>query len=331
MSKKEIITPMKNSSNLLKNPNTVYIIFSITTFITFLSGLLPRITNDSAFYKSFNIYMFFLSLIGLSNIYLLLRINESFKKINSKYCVIDKNKKPSIITTCVVIVFCLLFFIVLYFLNSAICGYIFDEKVIFVLQTKTIVYFYVCLITNLSILLFSLYILYVVFLNKTLKVVCKKCRSVYPISNKIFLTLKDEISVSNYIYWFTIIAYLMFAFFHSFVCNGFSFNLQISGSEFAAVWIGIAFIALFGYFVFLYFPNKLICDSILKIKLKTIEQLGKKVIAHKSKSKNLLSEIQFIDNSPSMFSNYFLNKFLPIITTIATIAISLLQLNIGAA
>lgn len=329
----EIISLSNKMKDLLKrifSSKILYILFSITLSITVLSEILFQNKRNRIDYMIFFMYIFILAFIGLTNLYLLLRLYRSINDLNKIYKAVNLDTAPSVSIILLLIIISGVYFAVLYFIDQSICGYVFDEKVRFAWQTKMCAYICVCFITSLSISLLLFYIYYVIFLNKILISSCKNCTCIYPVSQEIFYKVKKEISVANYIYWFTITAYIFFVFFHLYVYNGLNLTLQINNTNFEIVWIYIAFIALLGYFVFFYFPNKLIYDNVLKIKMQTIKEIEKINVKTGLYDDNLINTIQFVYNSPPMFNNYFLNKLFPTITTIITILISLLQLNKGA-
>lgn len=279
-------------------------------------------------------YIFILEIIGMSNIYLLIRLFRSIKDLNEAYEIIPLDEIKNLKTDSKVSILFLfaivaiIVYAVLYFINRSIYSYVFDEKISFAWQTKICAYICVCFLTSLSILLFLLYAYYIVFLSQILTKSCEDCICIYPISKEIFYKIKREVSIANYIYWLTIVAYVFFVFFHLYVYHGLNLTLQLNHTNFEIVWFYIAVIALLGYFVFFYFPNKLIYDNVLKIKLQTIKEIEEKS-QNELYNNDLMNLLQLIYNSPSMFNQYFLNRLFPTITTIATILISLIQLSKG--
>lgn len=354
---------MKNLSEILNelikqifSTKALYVLLYIALSATIPLEMLFHNKETSISYKFLFVYILILALIGTTNIYLLKRLYKSFIDLNDKYniipsCDIQNLKKPQKIN--IIFYFIIItatVFSILFFINQSIFGYVFNDKVGLAQQTKICAYICVCSIASFSISTLFLYIGYVVFLNKILNSSFKKYICMYPISAEIFRTIKKENSVVNYIYWFTIAAYVFFVYFHLYVYNGSSLTLQISSSDFQTVWIYIAFVAFLGYFVFFYFPNKLIYDNVLKIKLQTIKEIEEKnrnlILESKNrnlilKNKNLIPDknresenvtdaIRFVYDSPAMFNNYFLSNLFSAITTVLTILSSLLQLRGGA-
>lgn len=320
--RKKIIDSLKR----ILSSRVLYILIILMVMITVLSNIIFQSEQNEREYMDLFIYIVLLLSIGLSNIYLLLRLYNSLCELNNTHNVIHLYSKFNVATILFIITFCLFYFVVLFCINCSIWLYVFDKKVEFVWQTKICAYSCVCFVTSLSISLFFLYIFYIIFLKMVLKISCEKCICLYPISKKIFYKIKKEISIANYIYWFTIAAYISFVFYHLYVYNGHNLTFQINSANFTTIWVYIFFIASFGYFIFFYFPNKLIYDNILKIKLRTIRAIEKR---YGSNNEDYFTSIQFVYNSPSIFNSYFLNKLFPIITTLITLFISFYQLNIG--
>lgn len=308
----------------------LHIIVCIFMVALILLNITLKNTSNQDFFYIFWIYFIIISIILNSEIFLMQRLYESFKKFNSKYKIPffqDGIKCNFILITAPVIIISLIIVINLFIV---IYKYIFDYKIKFHIYIKNLSFIFVCTTVALSFFLLVLFILYMFFIDKVLSKSTKNLSCIYPISFPLFGEVKKIFTNVNFIYWEIIILYMVLIFFHMSVYSGYfsSHNTDLFeniSQNFSYIWMLLLIVILIGYFVIFYFPNKILYNYVLNVKLQTISKTGKN-IRNNPNPKSIFDKIEFIYNSPDSFKNFFLSKVITVLSTVITIAISILQL-----
>lgn len=170
------------------------------------------------------------------------------------------------------------------------------------------------------------------FIDKVLSKSTENLTCFYPISIPIFRDIRNIFTNINFTYWTIISLYMILIFFHTAVYSGYFINNNIDlvaniSQNFSYIWVIFVVVILIGYFIIFYFPNKILYNYVLKVKLQTISKINNNInIYRNSNYENTLKEIEFIYNSPAAFKNFFLSKVITFVSTAVTMAISILQL-----
>lgn len=280
----------------------------------------------------FWVYFTIISIILNSEIFLMQRLYKSFKELNPKNEIQFFKNKITCNSLLIVIPVIVIFFIISINLSIVIHNYIFDSKIKFNIHIKHLSFIFLCITVVLSFYLLILLIAYMYFIDKVLSKSTENLICFYPISIPIFRDIKNIFTNINFTYWTIISLYMILIFFHTYVYSGYFINHNIDlvaniGQNFSYIWIIFVIVILIGYFIIFYFPNKILYNYVLKIKLQTISKISNSInIYSNSNFENAFNKIEFIYNSPVAFKNFFLSKVITVLSTAVTMAISILQL-----
>ena len=306
---------------------------SLSAFMLMLLVFNIFFKSNSAqeYYKAFWIYFIIISAILNCEVFLIYKLCESFEDLNSQFNVVRINSKERICNWIIkgspIII---ISFITVVNLFVKITEYVFDKKIQFHISIKYLSCIFLCLTVALSFILLVLFIIYLFFINEMLLKATRNSVCCYPISMPLFREIKNIFTNVIFVYWAIITLYITLIFFHMYVYNGGSSNSSTNllgniNQNFSYIWLLLIIVILIGYFVIFYFPNKILHNFVLKIKLQTIFKMCENLDSN-SDFENMFSKLESVYNSPSSFQHYFLDKVITVLSTAITIAISTLQL-----
>lgn len=308
------------------------IIVCLFMVILILGNIKFKDPYNQEYQNIFWVYFTIISIILNSVIFLMQRLYKSFKELNPEDEIPIFKNKITCNSLLIVIPVIIVFFIISINLSIVIHNYIFDSKIKFNIHIKHLSFVFLCITVVLSFYLLILLIAYMYFIDKVLSKSTENLICFYPISIKIFRDIRNIFTNINFTYWTIISLYMILIFFHTAVYSGYFINHNIDlianiGQNFSYIWVIFLVVILIGYFIIFYFPNKILYNYVLKIKLQTISKISNRInIYNNSDFEIALKKIEFTYNSPAAFKNFFLSKVITVLSTAVTMAISILQL-----